>query len=552
MAVLRMTREEYEAKYGVKAPVSQPQQTEPNYFERVGADLAKRGENITKAVSKGAESFGKEVVPKSLLSAGLQTAGNVAGGALDMIGEGVSSVLKTTGLEKPVSNVVSKIAETSPVKRVTDFYNTLSPQSQANLDSIANIGSILTAGTLSKNLTAKGTMDRLKSAGTSVLENTKSTLTNSGTFIKSPIQSTKNAISDTSTFLKGTKEKVKEKASDLLTPIPQGTEKVLQQTKLPILDKYIKTGQEAIADYSKQTPLELAGVQGEKAVQKLSSQLQTIGRKKGELTEKLATKPIGNVVSSVRESLRQDLITRTGSTLDYTTGKLKSASGRVSSITDNADLKLLSEVDGSLARLGKNPTFRQVDDTIDKLQQLLYERSANTLLPRNTKVEGILKKNIRTLNDSLKSFATKNGAKDYVKYNDAYARYLNAQTKLSKLLGAEGGKGGALMKRVFSPSDAGTKKLFNEVKTLTKGQYDLISEATLAKFVMENLGDARQASLLEEVIRGNLPITKTGFIQAAGEKLIQKLQNPIEKARRISGGGTTPFSPEVQRILNLK
>ena len=522
--------------------------SQPNYFERVGADLAKRGENITKAVAKGTESFGKEVVPKSLLSAGLQTAGNVAGGALDIIGEGVSSVLKTTGLEKPVSNVVSKIAETSPVKRVTDFYNSLSPESQANLDSIVNIGSLLTAGTISKKLTPKGTMNSLKSAGTNVLENTKSALANTGTFIKNPIRSTKNAITDTSTFLKSTKEK----ASDLLTPIPQGTEKVLQETKLPILDNYIKIGQEAVADYSKQTPLEFAGVQGEKAVQKLSSQLQTIGRKKGALTEKIATKPMGNVASQLRESLRQDLITRTGSTLDYTTGKLKSASGRVSSITDNADVKLLSEVDNSLARLGKNPTFRQVDDTIDKLQQLLYERSSNVLKPRNTKVEGILKKNIRTLNDLAKSFATKNGAKDYVKYNDAYARYLNAQTKLNKLLGAEGDKGGALMKRVFSPSDAGTKKLFNEVKTLTKGQYDLISEATLAKFVMENLGDARQASLLEEAIRGNLPITKAGFIQTAGEKLIQKLQNPIEKARRISGGQTEPFSPEVQRILNLK
>jgi hypothetical protein len=182
-----------------------------------------------------------------------------------------------------------------------------------------------------------------------------------------------------------------------------------------------------------------------------------------------------------------------------------------------------------LETLAKNPTFSRVDDTIDYIQEILYKGSKDMTVPINKKVEGILKKVTADLNEGLK----RTGGQEYRDINSQYAKIIGVRNDLNKLLGPKGNRGGSLMKRVFSPSDAGTKKLFALVKEITG--VDLVDEATLAKFAMENAGDARQSSLLEEVIRGRVP-SKASFIEAAARKTIGKLQDPIGKARRIIQG----------------
>lgn len=488
-----------------KQPTGSIQAPEQGLSTRVWSDIASRGNKIGEAIDKGVTG------QQNPLSSTLQVVGNIAGGVLDVPGELVGSGLKATGLDKPVGNVVSAVANTEPVKRVTDFYNSLSPEAQGNLDSIANIASLIGGGAIGKKVITKGAIDSVKSVGTGALE-----------MAKNPLKGSKNIVSS-----------IGNKVSDAITPINEGTKTVLAKTSLPVLDKYISTGQAAISDFSKITPLELAGKEAENAVKTLTGQLKTIGTRKADITETIASKPVGDMALRAKDTIQKGLLERTGSTV---TGKgaIKNASGRVSSITSSADASLLKEVNGSLAKLGENPTFREVDDTVDRLQQLLYERKGNLLVAQNSKVEAVIKGAIKELNSNLKTFATKAGAEDYVKYNDAYSRYISAYTKLNKVLGAEGDKGGALMKRVFSPSDAGTKKLFEEVKKLTNGKHDLVQEATLAKFVMENLGDARQASLLEEVMKSGVPTSGKSFVASAANKIISKLQDPIGKARKMT------------------
>lgn len=335
-------------------------------------------------------------------------------------------------------------------------------------------------------------------------------------------------------------ESVANKASDIITPIEPGVQTFLEKggesaksTKLKKLNAYVKQAEEAVNDFSKPTPLEIAGGEAEKSLKKISQKLTKVGEYKSKVVEGLSDVKVGNIASEARKELRSLLSERLGSAL--TKSGIKSAPGRVSSVSDKADTNVIKLVDKKLAELGSDPTFRKVDDTIDYIQDILYKRSSNLSVPVNTKVEGVVKGVIGSLNEKLKTLKTGNVATDrlvseYRKANEAYGKIKGTMDELNKMLGEKGKRAGALMKRVFSPSDAGTKKLFAEVKKLTG--IDLVDEATLAKFVMENAGDARQASLLEEAIKGNVTSARS-FIAGAAEKVIGKLQNPVGKARRI-------------------
>ena len=83
------------------------------------------------------------------------------------------------------------------------------------------------------------------------------------------------------------------------------------------------------------------------------------------------------------------------------------------------------------------------------------------------------------------------------------------------------------MKRFFSPSDANTKLLFEDIKNQTG--IDLAKDVTLAKFVMDSVGDIRQQSLLEKI-----PLSKQGMIDRILQSVWEKIKSsPIEKVERI-------------------
>jgi hypothetical protein len=179
-----------------------------------------------------------------------------------------------------------------------------------------------------------------------------------------------------------------------------------------------------------------------------------------------------------------------------------------------------------LAEAAKNPTFRRVDDTIDFLQDLLYKRKSNLAVPINSKVEGVIKSTIGKLNEQLKTI----GGTEYRAYNSVISETKAVFDDLNKALGKDANKGGSLMKRVFSPTDGGTKKLFEKVKGLTG--IDLVDEATLAKLAMEIAGDTRQANLLEQLGLIIKPSTSSAVMEA-GKWVLKKLQDTEGKARSI-------------------
>lgn len=491
-------------------------------------DTANKVGQATLAERSGEQGMTRTALQKTgAVAGGLSKAGGdvVIGGAKTLLPKSAEQAVKS-GLQKSVSAIApiaKKIDESmgSPAGTWLNNYKNLDPKTKRDVDALFGIGNlaldIATAGAGKKAgqeavktvvQGAEKTGTKLVSAGTQAVENTKSLVT-----------------------------KGLEKATDVVSPIEKGVQTVLENptvrkvVKIKKLDDYERAAKQAIVDYSKPTPMELAGNKAAEAMGKIQSGLKKVGETKRAVTTNLAKTNTGEIVNEAKQSLRSLLKERAGLALTEN-GKFKNAANRLSSVSDPNDLKLIKDIDFKLSTLAKSPTFQRVDDAIDWIQDKLYKRTAMTAVPVNGKVEGIIKNLTTELNSKLKNI----GGAEYASLNDSYSSGKKVFDKLNKALGAEGNKGAALMKQLFSPSGTAPRKLFEQVKALTG--VDLVDEATLAKFVMENIGDVRQASLLEQVIKGNVnPTNAKGITRAlidfAAEKTINKLNKPLEKGRRM-------------------
>ena len=346
-------------------------------------------------------------------------------------------------------------------------------------------------------------------------------------------------------------KKTIEKASDTVTQIETPTESMLNPSRLIPKDKlkniptadlveqgkqksqkfesYISQAKKAMKDYGQKTPLVQAGERGSEALNIVGQKLAKQGQLKKEALGKVGDVQVKNI-GAFRAKLRDELRDRVGVNIILSDEgiDIADAAGRASKIAfDPADNKLIKDAYSALAKLGQKPTVRQLDDTVDALQDLLYKRRNLTAVPINGQVEGVLKSITGQINNAVK----KVGGERYRVANQKFAYMIDTFEKLNKSLGAEGVRGASLMKQLFSPTGEAPRRLFSEVKKLTS--IDLVEEATLAKFAMESVGDARQASLLEEVIRGQVSPDLKGFVSHAANKVIGKLKDPVGKARRI-------------------
>jgi len=549
-------------------PASQTNLPKPlSFTQGVAADAKKRNDAMFNAQqsnqnigSKVLQTFGQGFglvtdVAKRAGSSLLGTAKEVAPEATSAFGQGFNQTISdavNTDTGREAINALS---------RGQEYYNQFkqtNPEAAANLEAGVDVLSVIPllqgmrdAGLLTQTLTT-GAKNLVK-AGVSTLKNE----------VKNGVSTASNLISNPQTSIPevGT---IKTLASDTLTKLNPADESVFNPTRLvpkeklkniPIenivaqsesksakYDKYLKIAEDAVTSNYKKTPLTVAGDKGTEAVNLIKNKVAKQQLIKQESLGKIGDKPVSNI-GSVRAQLRDEVRDKIGLNIitDAEGISLKSAKGRVSKIAfDPADNKLLTDSYKLLADLGSKPTVRMLDDTVDALGDLLYKRQGLTATPVNSQVEGILKKMTGILNKNVKKVA----GEQYSKANSKMAYMIDTLNTLNKSLGKEGERGASLMKQLFSPSGEKPRRLFAKVKEITG--IDLTEEATFAKFVMENVGDARQASLLEEVIRGRTA-SPTGLIEKAFERTINKLQDPIGKARRvikdIPKGQSTPIKP---------
>lgn len=260
------------------------------------------------------------------------------------------------------------------------------------------------------------------------------------------------------------------------------------------LGKYVDSAKEAVKNPRAPSPLELAAKKAEKAFDWYDEKLSEVGQAKTDALAAVGDRSIEDI-GSVKQDLTKQVQDRFGVSIkwskadeDWVIGSVK---GRKSSLTD-ADKGLVLKLWKQINDLSsEGATLREADDTVDLLQNELYGARKNLMAPVSDRVEGLFKQMTGKLNGVVKEQA----GPEYMKANAEYARMIEIRDWLNKNLGQEGSKGGSLLKRIFSPSDAGTKAMFEKIRQDT-GQ-DLIKEASLAKFAMETAGDARQRMLLD-------------------------------------------------------
>lgn len=478
-------------------------------------------------VFSGSEDMSKGNIAKGVVKAGARTAGDAAGAIFSPLANTVGAITKSAatafpGVAKAVDSGINTVSDLISNNKAVQDFAMKHPNAEKDFERLMNL--LLAGG-------EKGSIEpsRIASETGEVFSKVGGGVATGAADLVAGAKDLGVKAVDTGIDIG---KKGVEKASDTVTPIEKGVRKVLENQDVPheTIDqkfkKYSDQAEKAVADYSQATPLELAGNEAEKALSLVNNKLKSIGEAKKSITVDKGHIDTGEIISDARVDLRNQLRDRAGVHMS-SAGDLINAQGRTSTISDPSDIKLLAEVDKKLSTVEKDANFRKVDDTIDYIQDQLFKRKSNLTVPVNSNVESIIKGVIRRLNDSLKGI----GGDEYRSLNDQYSSKVELRDTLNKALGADANKGASLMKQLFSPSGTMPRKLFAEIKAETG--IDLVQEATLAKFVMENIGDVRQASLLEQVLKGNAPTSKMGIIQYAAEKALDKIQDPIGKARRI-------------------
>lgn len=334
----------------------------------------------------------------------------------------------------------------------------------------------------------KNSFNAAKNAGTGAAESLFRTA-------KETIGTAENAVKNVG----GIVEKVVAK------PIPKAYQTALKETPVAKFDEYSTAAQKATESFKNPTPLELAGTKAQGALDTIQRKLDTIGSQKSGVLEQasVGNKPVGNIVVKFRRDLGNIIRSKT------------SVAG---------DSKVAGDLVAEAEKLGPNPTASQVDKFIDYAQERIYTGKRDLTVPVTDSGTAALRQLVGQLNENLKAQLPDS----YRALNEKYSNMIDTRNELNLKLGAEGEKGGALMKRVFSPSDANTKKLFADVKKITG--VDLVNEATVARFVMEAVGDSRQASLLQQL---QLPaMSKQGIIDFVLNHLTKNFNTPAAQLKR--------------------
>jgi hypothetical protein len=113
------------------------------YFDRMGNALEKRGDKFSEATQRAVSG------DQGTLSTALQYAGNVAGGIGDVLGETISTTIATGSdladpeIRQGFNDLLKGAIGSEQAQRAINYYKSLSPETQANIDSMFNIGTIM-------------------------------------------------------------------------------------------------------------------------------------------------------------------------------------------------------------------------------------------------------------------------------------------------------------------------------------------------------------------------------------------------------------------------
>jgi hypothetical protein len=514
-----------------------------------------------KEVAGQTESHAADIVEdlsqKPNMTGTVDVMGNIAGEVGDFFGDALKAVIP-----QPVKNSIkaaaSAVAGTPEAQAVLDAWNKFSAQ---HPDAAKDIGNAVNIGALFGGEEVSPTAEEAANAAKTVGEG-----------------AAKEAAGLPGDILDSAKSAVKapiNAAQDMATSIEKNVMKVLENpgpTTESTLKDMMSSAKNAVETTGASTPYEIAGKQRlGNALDSLNEKLATSANKMTDALKRVGDRDVDvlNSAMNFHQTLKDDL----GTVIDPD-GTLSSARGRESLVANSAgDQSIVRQVNDLFSRLtaggkanaaagdvvtapsvsagteeeGFSPggplssetqtavpqraTVRRVADAIDAIQAKLYEAKSPGADPISTKAKALMQQVIGQLNGAVKD-ATKEAGPDgtvinpYADGNQEYARLVPLRDELNTRLGSKMKNAGAMMKRIFSPQDGGTRDL---VKALERETGEpIFHDATLAKFAMEAVGDPRAESLLEQGMKAG-----SNWLKYVTDYVKGKLGDPEGKALRV-------------------
>lgn len=469
----------------------------PSFASRVATDITKRGEQLATDITTPVST------PTEAIKQGTAATATAFGGIGDVVMEAIRSVPGGQKALDAIGGVTS-----SAFKAITDklasskFFQEAAAGLPANNPTENLLSTAASGGEIANNILA---VDGAVKGGQATV-NTARTV---GSETAQMVKDAANAVTNIAV------EAPSKARAWVQEPLKASVETALKETTSKRFDEYVDVARNAAKNNKNPTPLEVAGSKAQEALTTIQKDLNATGEAKSELMKFAGVSGFnGAGITEFRQGLQSFLNSKTAI---------------------EGDTKLIRDIKTEFDKLGATPSVGQVDRFVDFAQDRIYSGAADLTIPVTSETTAAIRSLVGKLNNNLKQQLSP----EYRGLNEKYANLVGIRNELNMKLGKEGEKGGALMKRVFSPSDANTKKLFADVLDITG--IDLVNEATLARYLMDILGDARQKSMLEQLNLQATTPTAGGITTRLIDYLVEKANSPedlIRRARELTVGGT--------------
>lgn len=518
MPIIKMTREEYQKKYG-EAP-NIPKSSSSS----IGGDISSSFNSGVDQIKKGfnqASFDNQNNTPLTAIEGGL----NIAAGSINAAFSPLAPLLKP--INKAVESVVKPVSDKiSDIPAIQKFATSKAGQNvERAAEDIANIATI--AGTVAGGKQGGKVLDKTISTIddaaenlTKVTSNIKEKVSNFSEKITQPdvSEATKVSLNPTEA-LKNTGQDIKVsvggKLKNLSEITPSENTKIKTSTT-KALDTFTKQAEKFSKDRSAVggSPVEIVGSRADSALQFADKKRQTIGKKMGEIELKYVDDQLPISENTIKPFV--DVIN------NFENPKFG---------IDTANAPIVRKLVEDFDKLGTNgATIGERLDFVRSWDRYLNDaKDAFGNFKENSTVNTRIQNAVKTLkNETVDSIATKD--KVYKNLRSKYSTFKKLDEIGNSLLGKDGAlgeriKGAALIKRAIqSNSDAGARQFLVKLRELTG--YDAIKEGDLALTAMESVGDYQGLSLLNIINKG-----KSGAAQA----LLEKGQDLIvgNKATRV-------------------
>lgn len=478
---------------GVVLPSPETDEEESNIFSRIGERFQERGQNVISAYER--QLTGEQ----SPLSTGLQLSGEVAGGALDIVGEGVSTLLRPA-LETETGKTVarradvvlgSKLVQDTLAKYLEWKKNNL-PAAE-NLESIMNIGSLITLG-VTKPFGVKIPNAKIPITPTEMKGAIKTTISDGMERINA-----RSILRDIER-----KERIQPGFPETSASLTRGEilHNITPDIKARIqgnpeeLDRFFNQARNRNASDTAKSPLALAGDDAAKAFSKIEDTINDTGSEIGKYRVKLGKMRVSPVdVDDVLKAF-DDAVAKKG----LIVGKnrmLGTAKNRETIFSSN-EIKMLQDMRNRLIRLKGDPNIARMIDNRNLFDKnAAFGKSAREISNEVDSVAKATRNAIKTLNERI---VGKLEADKIERYSD-----LIKTLDEFKSLSSKGKNFEFLLKRVLSERDRIPQRVIDDIKQITG--IDLMDSAQFSRLAVEILGNNAQKGLFrQEIARAGIDV----------------------------------------------